>query len=263
MQHNDLLYCLNKICTAGDQDGEVLSIINEIDRCSSSESCLIPCSLIDRLINQYTGTRLEEELWTALVPYLPETSFSDFAIEYLIRNKIAVVPLCHKELDDHWLKRLIPFDSAAKITLAKRYYTEERYTDSDFVEFFFSFLFEDLDIIKFILKYYFSRKRLLLLNLCSMKFSDDDQIRSYMTAYQTEHETDAKRIQEIYEDHQEDEIILSAVSANYFTPIEILTELSKINDLPSSRSIRNAASRMLQLKRNISQKYEQCRRADC
>ena len=261
MQHNDLLYCLKKICTAEDQDGDVLCIINEIDRCGSSESCLIPCDLIDRLINKYTGTRLEQELWTAIVPRLPETSLSDFAIEYLIQNKIAVVPLCHKELDNHWLKRLIPFDSAAKITLAKRYYTEERYTDSDFVEFFFSLLFEDLDTIKFILKYCFSCKRLLLLDLCNMKFSDDDQIRSYMIAYQTEHETDAKRIQDIYEDHQEDEIILSAVSANYFTPIEILTELSKITDMLSSRSIRKAASRMLQLKRNINQKYEQCKRS--
>ncbi|MCM1579140.1 MAG: hypothetical protein NC078_10120, partial [Ruminococcus sp.] len=89
--------------------------------------------LFHKLINKLDGEEYNANLWERLLFHIDPAAFDDRAFAYFYENSLCLCTLAHMPLADKYLKKLARTYDEAYITLAKRYYAEDKYSVSDFV----------------------------------------------------------------------------------------------------------------------------------
>ena len=182
---------------------------------------------------------------------VPE-EISEDVLAYLIQNNISSLALCHMQLQDKWLKKLVVFDDAPLYTLAKRYYLLEKYSPLDFLQFYNQYLRNRDDVSMHLLDLYKTAdKRGLLIFLCSnnTNFENAEMLKWHQVADQVRVLTNSEEITTIYKAYQNIGIVLTEIAGNYFSSEDILLELLSIKGITHANKIRKASENTLKLKR--------------
>ena len=195
----------------------------------------------------------EEDLWDLLLNHMDCSCLSDDVIQYLFQNKIALISLCHLPLKDKWLKKLIPFDEEALIQLSERFYLSDSYSDFSFAEFYCRYLSKSESCIRLLLDHYDnSPKRELLLYLCKSDPGFQQFICPYVIADSVSKCADPDKIRKIFNECQQNPIILMKIANNYFSPEDVLSELTKTKNCASASSIRQLSKHTMEIKTMVS-----------
>ena len=159
-------------------------------------------------------------------------------------------------LDDKWLFKLINYDDAPLYTLSKRYYLMNKYSDSDFVQFYNQYLFCKQEILQNLLeRNRDANRRKLLMFLClhDERIDDKSQIQYHQVADEIRISLESHVIVNAYEKYRTNGIVLREIADNYYTPSEILNKLSVIKGVSFANEIRRKSKITLQIKNNMNQ----------
>ena len=215
------------------------------------------CELKDLALDDNTQNRIitklnqNEEAWEALLSVLSPSYISDDIIEFLIKNKIALTTLCHMDLKNKWLLKLIPLDDAPVYTIATRYYLSETCLPNEFKEFYNLHLNKYNYISIHLLELYKNApNRALLKYLCfnDSNFSEKEALHQHIVADKAMYETDEKEIHNIYSTYSDVGVVMLSIAKNYFTPEDILKELSVIKKVKFASEIRQLSKENLKLR---------------
>ena len=234
-----------------DFPGNLLKLLENL---SVTEEISINSQIQDELRNRLKATIMEEEIWDTLLPILPPNELSEDLLKYLITNNIATVTLAHLQLPDKWLLKLAIYDDAPLYTLAKRYYLSKEYTSLDFLHFYKQHLQSKSDIVLYLLDAYpKAEKRSLLIFTCTndRHFEKQEAVQWHQEADRVQGLTASNELSSVYQKHPNNGIILKQMAANYFTPDEILLELTAIKGIPYASEIRKISSNTLTVKRVV------------
>ena len=143
------------------------------------------------------------------------------------------------------------YDSMAAYRLSHKYYTDEKCSEAKFLDFLKQCANTYPDIVLNLLAFpECSHKRQILIKACVE--SDNSDIRecakSYASAEAVKNLKDECQIAKIYCEEKANPIVLKAIAANSFAPLEILNMLIEVKDIKGAKSIRVAATKAIQKK---------------
>lgn len=237
----------------GDIAAEILQMCEDFD---IDETVSLNSELQSELRKRLEANPLEESVWDYLLSIMNPYELSEDVFNYLIKNSISLLTLCHMQLRDEWLMKLTAYDEAPVYTLAARYYLSDKYSSLDFLNFYNQYL-RGRDNVSFYLLDVYGKadKHGLLIFLCSNneKFEDAEKLHWYKIADRVKTITSGTEIKSIYKEYQRVGIILSEISNNYFTPAEILLELLSAKGISNAKEIRKNSEKTLKLKRLAEQ----------
>ncbi len=214
----------------------------------------LPYDIQHRIMAKLIGSNYEKEAWEAILSVLSSSEVSDDIVEYLIKNKIALTDLCHMNLKNKWLSKLIPYDDAPVYTMASRYYLSEDYSPNDFIEFYNLHLHKyDYISIHLLELYKNAPNRELLKYLCfnNNNFSKKEALNQQIIADKLLSETDEKEIYNIYNTYSDIGDILLSIAKNYFTPKDILKELCSVKNVKYASEIRQLSKENLKIQESV------------
>lgn len=233
-------------------------IIEMCDDLNINEMISLSSQLQNELRTRLSMHKLEETVWDRLLTIMSPNEMSEDVLDYLIQNRISLPTLCHVQLQDKWLMKLIAYDEAPLYMLAKRYYLSDQYSILDFLQFYYRYLWHRNDISLHLLDIYRKNgKRRLLIFLCSKNknFEHKESLRWHQVADQIQGLTNSADITSIYKEHKNVGIVLAEIATNYFTSDEILLELSSVKGIPYASEIRKNSERTLKMKRIVEQHW--------
>ena len=235
---------------------EILQLCNDF---STDEMFSLNPQLQNELKDRLSTNKMEEDVWDSLLSILPPNELSEDVINYLVQNQIALSRLCHMQLQDKWLMKLISYDEAPLYTLARRYYLLDEYSPMVFLQFYNQYLRNKNDVCLHLLDIYKNAdKQGLLIFLCSKNenFENKEMLQWYQVANQVRGFTNSTDIETIYKEYQNVGIILTEIASNYYTSEEILLELLSAKGIKYASSIRKKSEENLKLRRIIGQKVQ-------
>ncbi len=203
-----------------------------------------------KIMNKLTNVT-QEEVWDRVLSSLSSSEISGEIIEFLIKNKICLQTLCHMDLSDKWLLKLIDYDDAPLYTVAKRYFLSDRYSSYEFAKFYCKYLCKyDYISIHLLELYKNSPKRELLIYLCfnNGSFSEKETLNHQKLSTQIKMMTNTEEISSVYGMYSEVGDVLLSIANNYFTPKEILEELCSIKHVKYASKIRMLSKDNLKIK---------------
>ena len=245
---------LNEILSkAGDVSAEILQMCEDF---TTDEMISLNFQLQNELRIRLATNKLEEEVWDRLLSIMSPNELSEDVLNYLIRNHISLPMLCHMQLKDKWLMKLMAYDDAPVYTLAERYYLSDEYSPEDFLQFYNQCLRNKEDISLHLLDIYgHAKKRGLLIFLCSnhKDFAYKEKLQWHRVADQVLKMTNSEDIQAVYEKYRKIGVVLIEIANNYFTPKEILLELVSVKGILYANKIRKNSEKTLKLKQMAEQ----------
>ena len=245
---------LNEILSKdGDVAAEILHVFEDFN---TGETVSLNPELQKKLKNRLSMNPLEDEVWEALLSIIRADELSEDVLNYLIRNHISLSMLCHMQLKDKWLMKLMAYDDAPVYTLAKRYYLLDEYSPEDFLQFYNQYLHNKDDISLHLLDIYEqAEKRGLLIFLCSNQedFAYKEKLQWYRVADRVRGMTNGTELQAVYEAYRKIGVVLIEIASNYFTPKEILSELLSVKGVSYASKIRKNSEKTLKLKQMAEQ----------
>ena len=240
------------------EDGDVaVEILRMCEDFSIGENISLNSGLQNELKKRLSTNPMEESVWDCLLPIIKPDELSKDVFHYLSENRISSLTLCHMQLRDEWLMKLMEYDEAPVYTLAKRYYLSDKYSSLDFFEFYNQYLRGRDDISLYLLDIYGKvDKRGLLIFLCSNneKFEDTERLQWYRVADRVQGLTSGEEIQSIYKEYQTVGVVLMEIANNYFTPKEILLDLISVKGILYANKIRKNSEKTLKMKHLVEQK---------
>lgn len=72
-----------------------------------------------------------------LLDYINIQSFSMDIIEYMIDKNVGIEKVSHMQLNDNIMMKLVSINEDANMLLARKFYTNDNYTEEDFIKFFY------------------------------------------------------------------------------------------------------------------------------
>ena len=227
-------------------------IIETLDTLPKGTVLLIDASIQDTIMNHLKDSTKETDIWERLLLLLEPSLISDNVIEYLIKKKTLLTELCHMELPDHWLKKLIPYDQMPLITLARRYYLSENHSPEEFCLLFSDYLSGHPDIIVELLNYYpEAGKRDLLIHLCrKTTVADNHEIALSLIADEVRSSSDSGIIRRYYENYSHEGRVLLEIANNINADSQLLNVLANIKDVRFAKKIRRASRETLAKQKN-------------
>ena len=245
---------LNEILSkAGDVAAEILQMCEDF---TTDEMISLNFQLQNELRIRLATNKLEEDVWDRLLSIMSPNELSEDVLNYLIRNHISLPMLCHMQLKDKWLMKLMAYDDAPVYTLAERYYLSDEYSPEDFLQFYNQCLRNKEDISLHLLDIYgHAKKRGLLIFLCSnhKDFAYKEKLQWHRVADQVLKMTNSEDIQAVYEKYRKIGVVLIEIANNYFTPKEILLELLSVKGILYANKIRKNSEKTLKLKQMAEQ----------
>ena len=245
---------LNEILSkAGDVAAEILQMCEDF---TTDEMISLNFQLQNELRIRLATNKLEEDVWDRLLSIMSPNELSEDVLNYLIRNHISLPMLCHMQLKDKWLMKLMAYDDAPVYTLAERYYLSDEYSPEDFLQFYNQYLHNKDDISLHLLDIYGQvKKRGLLIFLCSnhKNFAHKEKLQWHRVADQVLKMTNSEDIQAVYEKYRKIGVVLIEIANNYFTPKEILLELLSVKGVLYANKIRKNSEKTLKLKQMAEQ----------
>jgi hypothetical protein len=249
MMMNTIENKLNEILSKdGDIATEILEVLEDFN---AGEAVSLNSKLQNELKTRLSMNPMKEEVWDALLSIMQADELSEDVLNYLIRNHISLPMLCHMQLKDKWLMKLMAYDDAPVYTLARRYYLSDEYSSEDFLQFYNQCLRNKDDISLHLLDVYSQAdKRGLLIFLCSNNkdFEHKERLQWYRVADQVRGITNSADITSIYKEYRNVGIVLTEIASNYFTPEEILLELLSVKGILYANKIRKNSEKTLKLK---------------
>ena len=242
----------NKLNGILSKDGDVATeILQALEDFNTGEAVSLNPELQNELKNRLSMNPMEEEIWNILLSIIQTDELSEDVLNDLIRNRISLPMLCHMQLKDKWLMKLMAYDDAPVYTLARRYYLSDEYSSEDFLQFYNQCLRNKDDISLHLLDVYSQAdKRGLLIFLCSNNkdFEHKERLQWYRVADQVRGITNSADITSIYKEYRNVGIVLTEIASNYFTPEEILLELLSVKGILYANKIRKNSEKTLKLK---------------
>ena len=232
----------------GDISKEIVDLINSLD--FKEQKLTISNYVLNQIRERLTDAELED-LWNSILSSFDISHISDEIIEYLIENKISLLMLCHLDLLDKWLLKLIDYDDAPIYTISKRYYLSDEYSLDQFEKFYNSYLCKYNYVALHLLEFYdFSTKRELLKYLCfnDNSFSEKETLNQYFIADRVKTLIDSNEITSFYKECSKSSKVLLSIANNYFTPEDILKELSTIKNIKCAFKIRASCRENLRIR---------------
>ena len=168
---------------------------------------------------------------------------------------MALVTLCHMELSNERLVKLMKYDDAPIYKLSERYFVSNNYSDKDFILFYNKHLSDKEDISLFLLEFFTnSSKWDLLMYLCyeNSNFINKKILEEYSVARKIQSEISSDMIMLIYEKYQESSIVLLSLAKNLFSPNFILNKLSTIKLVNNAKEIRKNSLITLRIKSMVT-----------
>lgn len=247
----------NKLNEILSKDGDIATEILEVlEDFNTGEAVSLNSKLQNELKTRLSMNPMKEEVWDALLSIMQADELSEDVLNYLIRNHISLPMLCHMQLKDKWLMKLMAYDDAPVYTLARRYYLSDEYSSEDFLQFYNQCLRNKEDISLHLLDIYgHAKKRGLLIFLCSNQkdFAYKEKLQWYRVADQVSGMTNSTDIQAVYEAYRKIGVVLIEIANNYFTPKEILLELVSAKGILYANKIRKNSEKTLKLKQMAEQ----------
>lgn len=245
---------LNEILS-GDVDisSKIVQICEDFN---GNENVSLNAELQKELMIRLSTNKFEEEVWDKLLSILSPDDLTEEVLNYLIKNNISILTLCHMQLQDKWLVKLLAYDDAPLYTLAKRYYLSDKYSPHEFIQFYNQYLYSNHDISVYLLDLYRSAdKRRLLIFLCSnnKEFEYKERLQWHIISDQVRVLTDNSAIASVYKEYPNVGIILNEIANNCFSAEEILKELSSVKGVEFAREIRKDSLITLGIKRITEQ----------
>ena len=246
---------LNEILSVNDDiANEILKMCEDLN---TGEMIFLNPQLLKELRERLAMNKMEEDVWDSLLSIMSPNALSEDVLNYLIQNRISLTRLCHMQLQDKWLAKLISCDEAPLYTLAKRFYLSDKYSLLDFLQFYNKYLWNKSDVCLHLLDMYENvDKRGLLIFLCSKneKFEHKEMLQWHQVADQVRGLTNSTDIKSIYNEYQNVGIVLTEIASNYFTSEEILLKLLSVKEIKCANKIRKRSEETLKLKRIAEQK---------
>ena len=244
------------VILSGDDDvaNKILQMCEDLN---IDEMVSLNPQLLNELKDRLATNKMEEDVWDSLLSIMSPDELSEDILNYLIQNRISLTRLCHMQLQDKWLIKLISCDEAPLYTLAKRYYLSDKYSLLDFLQFYNQYLLNKSDVCLHLLDIYGNAdKRGLLIFLCSKNedFEHKKMLQWHRVADQVRGLTNSTDIKSIYKEYQNVSIVLAEIASNYFTSEEILLELLSAKGIKYANTIRKNSEETLKLKRIVEQK---------
>lgn len=238
-------------------DDIATGILQMCEGLNTDETISLSTQLQNELRDRLATNKLEEDVWDSLLSIMSPNELSENVLNYLIENRISLPILCHMQLQDKWLTKLLSFDEAPLYTLAKRYYLLDQYSLLDFLQFYNQYLWNKSDLCLHFLDIYGNvDKRGLLIFLCSKneEFDHKEMLQWHQIADQIHGLTNSTDIKAIYKEYQNVGIVLTEIASNYFTSEEILLELLSVKGIKYANKIRKNSEETLKLKRIVEKK---------
>jgi hypothetical protein len=208
--------------------------------------------LLEELVTLLQNSNLEMLFWENIISLVSVDSISSNLFDYLVENKIALVPLAHLNLDNNKLEKISKYEADALFTLAKRYYENESYSIDLFCEFLSKHISGEMyEQLTFLSKGELNKKNLLHYFICQTNVSVEikEEIQKIIRAEELSITNDISKLRNAYEEN--DSLLLLSISSNFFTPIDILEKLSVIPKVKHASLIRKNSLRQLELKKSI------------
>lgn len=245
---------LNEVLSKdGDVATEILQVCEDFN---TDEMISLNYQLQNELIKRLSMNELEEDVWDRLLSIMLPDKLSEYVLNYLIQNRISLLALCHMQLQDQWLIKLIAYDEAPLYTLSERYYLSDKYSLLEFLQFYNQYLWNRDNVSLHLLDLYSKAdKRGLLIFLClnNKNFEQKERLHWYQVADQVRGITNGTDIESIYKEYQNVGIVLTEIASNYFTSKELLLELLSVKGILYANKIRKNSEKTLKLKQIIEQ----------
>ena len=90
-------------------------------------------SLLEKLICHFDKSENKEEIWNLLLDYIDPKAINDVIFDYFGENRISILRLSHMDLSNNCLKKLSLNSEEAYLTLAKRFFYNEGYSEEEFI----------------------------------------------------------------------------------------------------------------------------------
>ena len=231
-------------------------ILQMCDDLNADERISLSSQFQNELRTCLATNKFEEDVWDRLLSVMSPNELSEDVLSYLIQNGISLPTLCHMQLQDKWLMKLIAYDDAPLYTLAKRYYLSDKYSMLDFFQFYDQYLRNRDEVSLQLLDIYGNAdKRGFLIFLCSnnKEFEYKERLQWHQVADQVQSLTNSKEIESIYKAYRNVGTVLAKVATNYFTSEEVLLELLSVKGITYANEIRKNSEKTLKMKRIAEQ----------
>ncbi len=190
------------------------------------------------------SVEVEESLWEQILNILPIDCISDSLVQFLIKNKLALVTLGHLSLSDKWLYILAEYDDEPKYQLSDRFATE-RQIDSDVVIRFLQFAERDCRLYEYTLEQCrIDTEQWKVAIFYGLHSHSEEIVSVSKDAYERAlagTAVDPEWLRTYYLAHSQEGKALLAISQNCYTPEDILQELEKTKSILLASKIRESS----------------------
>lgn len=238
----NIYYDFDNISNIFHDDLELLRLHKEDNDCAI---------LIEKIQVILHGNKYESDFWEVIFDYIDENLLTDISIKYFIDNDIGLVRLAHLNLSDKWLRRISDKVDEALLTLSKRFYNSKNYSTQQFISLLCEFYKKSYVFSALLLfKSDNEEKNRALLYYLHIYNEDKQNIHEEILSYILSYTDDTNLIRHYYKTNNY--MLLLGICKNFFTPNDILEELSHIKNIRMSKNIRSLSLQTLKNKAIIN-----------
>lgn len=210
--------------------------------------------ILKRLISAADLSGDRERFWSAVIEYTDTGCIDDECFEYFYGHDIILCSLAHLDLPDRYLKKLSGEYEEAYMTLAKRFYSDDKYSLADFVKLMRGCRNEAvIEQVFFIQRGITAKGMALYETVQASPYLDDEIKKLSRRIYEagllmcTDNE---KLIEEFFV--RNDYVYNIALSRNVRTPDSILERLAEASGMKYSKQIRIFSRETLKAKKLLN-----------
>lgn len=221
--------------------------IDDIDTFYDLDNVNIDPDKIDAITEMNTDFLKSDAFWDPLISVLHEKSLSEKTIHFLYRNELAVTAMCHKKLPDKWLRRYARFDEEPLYIMADRYM---KCDDAESDRFIMEFAIRSENIFEYMLDHLeFSTKWEKMIFAGVHYGNSEIKARALleMKLFEIKNTVDEDLIRNAYELHSNEGNWLLCIASNLNTPMNILENLQKIQNIKHAKMIRSKCRETLRV----------------
>lgn len=233
-------------------DGEI-SLSEAMEIMERRQVCgkISDSSFLKRLISAADRCSGREGFWYAAIEYVSTDCIDDECFEYFYNNDIILCTLAHLDLPDKYLKRLSGKYEEAYMTLAKRYYSDGKYSLAEFAELMSRCKNKAVIEQVFLIQRGVTAKGVLLNEIVQASPCLDDEIKSLSGRIHKAGQLMLSDSEEMIEEFflKNDCIYNIAISRNIKAPDCILEKLTETRGMKYSKQIRIFSRETLKAKK--------------
>ncbi len=207
-------------------------------------------NIINNLICFLDQENRRDEIWDLILNFINPDLIDDHCFDYFYKNNISIERLAHLSLKDEFLKVLMQSSDEAYSTLALRYYNNDKYPISDFIELLINCKFETVFLNLFMQSKNINKKNIIIHKIIEKNHFLSQQFKALSKNIQSAKilfcTDDTERIEQAFNDNNY--IYFISISQNINTPDYILRSLASIKNIKYGSKIRGYSAETLKIK---------------